>query len=56
MDVSAGQEFGAGGSRRIGMVIAAEIFDASIPSLFCSLVMVVQYTMSGTLVAMDGMV
>jgi len=38
------------------MVIAAAIFDASIPSLFCSLIMVMQYKMLGTLVAMDNMV
>jgi len=41
--------------RRIGMIIAAEIFDASIPSLFCSLIMAMQYKMLGTLVAMDDM-
>ena len=47
---------GAGKSRRIGMVIAAEIFDVSIPSLFCSLIIVMQNKMLGALVAMDDMV
>jgi len=38
------------------MVIAAEMFDASRPSLFCSLTMVMQNKMLGTLVAMDDTV
>ena len=47
---------GAGGSKRIGMVIAAEIFDASRPYVFCSLIIVMQNKMLGALVAMDDMV
>jgi len=38
------------------MVIAAEIFDASRPSLLCSVTMVMQKKMIGTLVAMADMV
>ena len=52
----AGQDFEAGRSRKIGMVIAAEIFDASMSSLFCSLIMVMQYIMLGIVVAIDDMV
>ena len=37
------------------MVIAADIFDASRPSVFCSLILVMQNKMLGALVAMDDM-
>jgi len=54
-DVSRSRFWGWG-SRMIGMVIAAEIFDASRPPLFCSLIMVMQNKMLCTLVAMDDLV
>ena len=55
LDVSR-SSFWGWGSRRIGMVIATEIFNVSRPSLFCSLIMVMQSKVLGTLVAMGDTV
>ena len=64
MQITTGSELDMVGSRlwdfegwyrSIGIVIAAEIFDASRPYVFCSLIIVIQNKMLGALVAMDDM-